>query len=301
MHPRVQGGLAVLSNAPLWHSGDRALGLMDAARWTLNGLHQSATTSTVMLSIEPRADARSQRARAAPRGSEERSTDAAHCCSSTTSHRPSEARTRNASRGVRLMAESSGVDETPYGCATDGTGQARASLGSRVGRQTGWRKDGGLTTASFLGKVGRRKLDCSHLEMRVTKGARYSEVALNPPAASVDHVPTGRLGTATRRRWMRKRRRQGRMCEPLQSSRGRPPSGKRRPEGTVQRGAAAGAPILGSIPPAVLPGHELVRRVGLACDRKTGRAQSRRCVPVRGSEWTSAHGATGPRVAARAR
>ena len=73
----------------------------------------SATTSTVMLSIDPRVDARSHSERAAPSGSDARSTDEAHCCSSTTSQRPSEASTRKASRGVKEMALSSGVDETP--------------------------------------------------------------------------------------------------------------------------------------------------------------------------------------------
>ena len=65
------------------------------------------------LSIEPRVEARSQSERAALSGSGALSTDAAHCCSSTTSHRPSLASTRKASRGVSEIAESSGVDDTP--------------------------------------------------------------------------------------------------------------------------------------------------------------------------------------------
>mmetsp|Transcript_5293 Transcript_5293/g.11386 ORF Transcript_5293/g.11386 Transcript_5293/m.11386 type:complete len:241 (-) Transcript_5293:93-815(-) len=70
-------------------------GCRDGAR-TANRQGQdahNATTSTVMLSIDPRFDASSHSVRAASRQSRALATELPHICSSTTSHSPSEART----------------------------------------------------------------------------------------------------------------------------------------------------------------------------------------------------------------
>mmetsp|Transcript_37861 Transcript_37861/g.99374 ORF Transcript_37861/g.99374 Transcript_37861/m.99374 type:complete len:258 (-) Transcript_37861:317-1090(-) len=66
-----------------------------------------------MLSIEPRVEARSQSVRAASSGSWARAHELPHMASSTTSHKPSEARTSQASCGPTVYDLSSGCAETP--------------------------------------------------------------------------------------------------------------------------------------------------------------------------------------------
>mmetsp|Transcript_35179 Transcript_35179/g.105123 ORF Transcript_35179/g.105123 Transcript_35179/m.105123 type:complete len:278 (-) Transcript_35179:339-1172(-) len=75
---------------------------------------RTSTTSEVMLSIEPRTEARSQRAEAAVIASGARKTTFAHCCSSTTSHSPSDASTKKASDGPSSYVLISGSAVTPY-------------------------------------------------------------------------------------------------------------------------------------------------------------------------------------------
>lgn len=146
---------------------------------TRRGSDHNATTRTVMLSMEPRVEARSHRARAAPSGSDARKTDEAHLRRGYKRRHTLLSVTAWAKGDMASPVRADGrpalllIDDIPEAVR----GEDKKSVARREG-------DGR--------ELGRRR-DAIRLQVRIPKCARDGEIALDTPASRPDDLATRRL------------------------------------------------------------------------------------------------------------